>query len=129
MKLNLNAEELLALHNLLRDTLDITGNQGMSPLGVDTARLRQVYNRVRAQFVAALSARGGDDTLDKAFSREQSKIDRLRSSLDDVKKEHNGLADALKDKDYIVPGRDDDLEVPDYPKRSRRSGGGRHQKR
>ena len=56
--------------------------------------------------------------------------DRLKYTLDDVKKEHSGLGDALKDKDYIVPGRDDDLEVPDYPKRSRRSGGGgRNQKR
>lgn len=125
MKLNLNAEELLALHNLLRDTLDVTGDRSKEPLTVDTARLRQVYNRVKAQFVAALSNRGGDDPLDAVMSREQSKIDRLKSTLDDVKKEHNGLADALKDKDYIVPGRDEDLEVPDYPKRSRRSGGGR----
>lgn len=129
MKLNLNAEELLALHNLLRDTLDITGDRAKDPLTVDSARLRQVYNRVKAQFVAALSGRSGDQ-LDAVMSPGQSKADRLKYTLDDVKKEHSGLGDALKDKDYIVPGRDDDLEVPDYPKRSRRSGGGgRNQKR
>lgn len=128
MKLNLNAEELLALHNLLRDTLDVYDGDKES-MNSDKARLRPVYNRVRAHFVAALSTRGSDDALDAVMSREQSKIDRIRSNLDDVKKEHNGLADALKDKDYIVPGLTDDLEVPDYPKRPRRSGGGRHQKR
>ena len=123
MKLNLNAEELLALHNLLRDTLDVYDGEKES-MNSDKTRLRPVYNRVRAHFVAALSTRA-DDALDAVMSREQAKIDRLKTSLDDVKKEHNGLADALKDKDYIVPGRDDDLELPDYPKRPRRSGGGR----
>ena len=123
MKLNLNAEELLALHNLLRDTLDVYDGEKES-MNSDKTRLRPVYNRVRAHFVAALSTRA-DDALDAVMSREQAKIDRLKTSLDDVKKEHNGLADALKDKDYIVPGRDDDLELPDYPKRPRRPGGGR----
>lgn len=123
MKLNLNAEELLALHNLLRDTLDVTGDRSKEPLTVDTARLRQVYNRVRAHFVNAFAARDKDDPLEAVMAREQSKIDRLRSDIHDVKKDQAGLAVLLKDKDFIIPTRDDDLDVPDYPKRGRRSGG------
>lgn len=121
MKLNLNAEELLALHNLLRDTLDVYDGTKESS-DSDRVRLRGVYNRVRAHFVSALSGREGDDPLEAVLAREQAKIDKLR----DAERAQTGPIDAVKkDKDYIVPTREDDLEVPDYPKRGRRQGGSR----
>jgi hypothetical protein len=118
MKLNLNVEELLALHNLLRDTLNVYDGIKESS-DSDRVRLRGVYNRVRAYFVNALSGREGDDLLETVLMREQAKIDKLR----DAEMTQTGPIDAVKKyKDYIVPAREDDLEVLDYPKRARTRG-------
>lgn len=127
-KINFNAEELIALHNLLRDTIEIYRGE-KEPTTLDSDRLRQIYDRIRAHFVSALSCHD-KQPITTGLIREQQKVDKLRDILDDVKKEHNDLAGALKDKDYVVPSRDEDLTLPDYPNRVRKQhaghGGRRH---
>jgi hypothetical protein len=113
MKLNLNAKELLALHNqlhhLVADRLE-TGD--LSP---DVVQLKQVYNRLRAVVVAALMGKV-EDPVDAFLAHEQAKIDRLDANLNLIKQEQNELPGTVGVQDF-----DDgnDREVLDYPSRSR----------
>ena len=118
MKLNINAKELLALHNLLYERFDSSMGgtaykAGDSPTN-DDAQLQQVYNRVKACIVGALTNKAVDP-LDAFFQREQAKID-------DLTKENDGLKEAAKEvfnPGQILTADDDDgpAELPQYPRK------------
>lgn len=123
MKLNINSKELLALHNLLRDST--TYERPSYPGSDDDVQLSQLYNRVKACLIAALSGKHVIDPIETFMSHEKQKIDRLRDGIDDVKKQQGDLANILSnDKDFIVPQRGDDFEAPEYPRRSQRRSSG-----
>lgn len=124
MKLNINAKELLALHNMLHDRFVTCGGVGgdqNDPQVADDIQLRQVYNRLRACLIGALANRQVDP-IDEFMAREQAKIDRLRTQNDEVKKEVSDLVSLASE--IVVPGDDDDCELPDYPRRGPRNRGG-----
>lgn len=120
MKLNINAKELLALHNLLYEKFESSAGGTCYKEGDDRAsadiQLHQVYNRLKACLVAALTNKASDP-VDAFMAREQDKIDRLKVQNDEVKRE---AAEIAKDPDYFVPKGDEDYTAPDYPRRGPR---------
>jgi len=122
MKLNINAKELLALHNLLYEkfesSYDGTKYEPGSEEENSNVQLRQVYNRLKACIVAALTNRQVDP-VDAFLSKEQAKIDRLKEDLTDVKKDQTNLVEELKADDFFVPGKDETFDAPEYPRRGR----------
>jgi len=126
MKLNINAKELVALHNVLHEKFSSTRGLDYSPDDprvADETQLRQVYNRLRACLIAALTNRQVDP-VDAYLTREQAKIDQLKVQNDDIKKEQEDLAATMKDHDFFIPVAGDDYEAPDYPRRAPRNRGG-----
>jgi len=82
MKLTLNAQELLALYDLLEATrprLAIETDQGSPDF-----QLHQLQKRIRLCIIAALRAHG-TDPVDAFLAREQAKIDGLIGQPIDVK--------------------------------------------
>ena len=124
MKLNINAKELLALHNLLYDRYAVLDGdfKADDPRAADDLQLRQVYNRLRACVIAALNNRQFDP-IDAFLSKEQAKIDRLKDQEDALKKEQLGLASALGIQPAMLED-DDDYVVADYPRRIPRNRSG-----
>ena len=110
MKLNLNAKELLALHNLLLEYRNV----------IDNGHLEQVYNRIRACIVSALTNKA-IDPVDEWLVNEQQKIDKLTN--ESSKTEERDTDPDTLDK---VPSPDDGLSLQDdvdfttmsYPRRS-----------
>jgi hypothetical protein len=134
MKLNINAKELLALHNMLYERFE--GAQGRDldeykdddPRASDAVQLRQVYNRLRACIVGALTGKA-IDPFDAWQSKEQAKIDKLNDELDSVKREQADLPRVTSPEDFGVT-TDEDFSMPDYPRRGPRgSGPGKHRGR
>jgi hypothetical protein len=135
MKLNINAKELLALHNLLYEKFEGSHDEGYPRLfkegderaGPD-AQLRQVYSRLKACIVNSLTGKAVDP-FDAWAEREQQKLDKLNEELDDVKKSSVDLVKkTAEDPDYFVPAVDENWDMSEYPKRSARPAGGRQGK-
>ena len=133
MKLNINAKELLALHNLLYERFDGgCAHDKCESDNTDDSQLRQVYNRLRACIVAGLTNKQLDP-VETFLSREQAKIDRLKDQNDEVKRDQVDFATdmARSAKDILVPGEGEDFNAPDYPRRGprgprgNRGGGGK----
>ena len=128
MKLNLNAKELLALHNLLYERYNVHNrceHKVDDPRAADDTQLRQVYNRLRACLIAALTNKQ-IDPVDAFLSREQAKIDRLHDQNAALRKEGHDLAEAAKqDPDFFVPEEGEDYRVPEYPRRGPQNQGGK----
>lgn len=118
MRFNINPKELLALHNLLFEKFESEEScrhgdhfaEG-DPRAVPDVQLRQIYGRLKAVLLGALSGRGVHDPIDQVFKREQAKIDRLRllEELDADPDDDERKADEPKKKvaEY-VGGKDDD---------------------
>lgn len=132
MKLNVTPKELLALYNLLYEQQGQIKHKyepGVDPVP-DHVYLDQVFGRVRSLIVASIGRQSDDPAdakksrVEEVLAREQAKIDKLKVDLVDVDKERSKLVDARNDKDYLVPDRDEDLVVPEYPTRPRRAHGG-----
>ncbi len=129
MKLNINAKELLALHDMLRDHFrgqePETFYKADDPRGQDEAQLKQVYNRLRAIINAALTNPDKViDPIDSWLRHETSKIDNLRAQNNEPveivveTKSNVGINGPTTDLSDIM--RDDDDEVPvnlKYPSR------------
>jgi hypothetical protein len=117
MKLNINAKELLALHNLLYERFDssmggTTYKEGDARAN-DDAQLQQVYNRVKACIVGALTNKAVDP-LDAFFQREQAKIDDLTTQNESLKE----VAKEVFNPQQILTADDDDgPELPQYPRK------------
>lgn len=136
MKLNINAKELLALHNLLYERFEGGHDEGYprrfkedddDRAGPD-ARLRQVYSRLKACIVNSLTGKAVDP-FDAWAEREQQKLDKLSEELDDVKKSSVDLVKKTsEDPDYFVPAADENWDMAEYPKRGARPAGGRQGK-
>jgi hypothetical protein len=122
MKLNINAKELVALHNLLHSRLnDEHEYKEEDPRAVDEVQLRQVYNRLRACMIAALTNKQ-IDPVDAFLQREQAKINKLNDQNEAVKKDQASLAATVKnDPDFFVPNVDETYDAPEYPRRGSRS--------
>ncbi len=113
MRFNLNASEVLALHNVLHERAMSHKSTVMS----DDIALKQVYNRLRTMLIACLgNNKAAEDVnpLERWLKREQTKVDGLKADLDKVKKEQTSLpgegltperekiaADVDYDKDYF----------------------------
>lgn len=114
MKLNINAKELLALYNVLYERFDAERTTRSVEDSSDDVQLRQVYNRLKACLVSALTNKG-TDPLDAFLQREQQKID-------DLTRENDGLKEAAKEltpkQPPVILSADDD-EGPDreYPRK------------
>ncbi len=127
MKLNVNAKELVALHNMLHEKFSQHGQEFAAddPRGADESQLRQVYNRVRACIISSLSEKQ-PDPLDVFLAQEQAKIDKLKDQNEEIKKEQLGLVAAIKDPDFFVAQDDgEEYQVPEYPRRGPRNQGGK----
>ena len=120
MKLNINAKELLALHNLLYEKFE--SSQGGTCYDADGVKsnadtqLHQVYGRLKACLVAALTNRPVDP-IESFLAHEQVKIDKLKDQNEEVKQY---AKDVARDPDYFVPEKDEDYMVPEYPRRGAR---------
>jgi hypothetical protein len=112
MKLNINAKELLALYNVLYQRFE--GGDDRKEDG-DDVQLRQVYNRIKACVLAALTNKA-QDPLDAFFQHEQAKIDQLAEKNESLKA-------AVRDPNTFIPKPDilsaDDDEEPlrEYPRK------------
>lgn len=136
MKLNINAKELLALHNLLYEKFE--GAQGDGPFrhfkegddrAAPDAHLRQVYSRLKACIVNSLSSGKAVDPFDAWAEKEQQKLDKLAEELDGVKKSSDELVKkAAADPDFFVPLAEEDWDMPEYPKKGTRPPGNRQGK-
>jgi hypothetical protein len=129
MKLNINAKELLALHNALYERFEGSDRKGThfadeDPRSTDDAQLRQVYGRLKACIVGALTGRGLDP-VDAWAAKEQAKIDKLSEELNDVKQEQTELAKLAPEN--LDVDQDDDFAYLEYPRKGRgpNRGGGR----
>jgi len=121
MKLNINAKELLALHNMLHarfgdsNGIDVLEYKADDPRVHDATQLNQVYNRLRAIINAALTNPGKVvDPVDSWLKHESAKIDGLRAhnnELVEIAKDPKklGIDPSLPFADIL---RDDDDEVP-----------------
>lgn len=113
MKLNLNARELLALHNLLRDKVSFGTTS-------ECVQLQHVYNRIQTCIVSALTNKA-TDPVDEWLVNEQQKIDKLTN--ESSKTEERDTDPDTLDK---VPPPDDGMSLQDdidfttisYPRRS-----------
>lgn len=119
MKLNLNSKEILALHNLLYDRFDSRHAHDMvddPSAASDETQLRQVYNRLRALLIGALTNKA-TDPLEAWMGHEQAKIDGLKSDLDQVKQEQADLArkGPVLPEDFLEGN--DDYDKREYPRR------------
>lgn len=118
MKLNISSKELLALHDLLLTRYgELAPEDKERPADV---QLRQVYNRLRACIIAALTNKASDP-FDAWRAREQAKIDALTSQNEVLKKDAEGLMEALQ-----LDPQDDDFTAAQYP---RQGSNGRQGKR
>lgn len=124
MKLNINSKELVALHNLLHekfcDPVQCKYDE-TDPRAADDVQLRQIYNRLRACIIAALTNKQVDP-VDAFLSREQAKIDTLKAQNEEVKKEQTDLVAAMTDPSMFPD--DEDYVLPEYPRRGVRNRGG-----
>lgn len=105
MKLNVNAKELLALHNMLY--------QRCRParIAVDP-NLMQVYNRIRACIISSLGGNEADQ-FNAWMSKEQGKISELKDKLNDVKDQQSELPKlAAVSPDDFMEGFEDVVEYP-----------------
>jgi len=131
MKLNLNAKELLALHNLLYERFEACYDGSRykedDPRGSADAQLRQVYSRLKACVINSLTGKAVDP-FDAWSEREQQKIDKLADALDDVKKSSVDLAKKAEDPDFFVPAPDEQWDMAEYPKKGARPAGNRQGK-
>lgn len=80
MKLNINPKELLALYNLLGQSLGQPDDRGD-----DGVQLRQLHGRLRAIIIAGLTNKT-IDPVDSWLKHEQEKVNRLNSQVDAVSK-------------------------------------------
>ena len=91
MKFNINPKELLALHNTLYEKFDrhcgdLRECRDDDPCTPDAVLLKQLYDRVRACIVDALSDPSrGVDKFDAWQDAQQKKIADLTTQLDDMK--------------------------------------------
>lgn len=122
MKLNLNAKELLALHNLLYERYEASYDgkhyANEDPRASADVQLRQVYSRLKACVIAALSNRQLDP-VDAYFTREQAKIDTLKDQNEELKKEPAGLAKQIADEFSLTKEDESYMEIAGYPRRPR----------
>lgn len=124
MKLNISSKELVALHNLLHEKFCTPVQLKYDEADLreaDDVQLRQVYNRLRACIIAALTNKQVDP-VDAFLSREQAKIDNLKAQNEEVKREQTDLAAAMTDLTMFPD--DDDYIIPDYPRKGRGNRGG-----
>ncbi len=134
MKLNLNAKELLALHNLLYDRFESSAggtcyNEGSSSVS-GNQHLIQIYNRLKSCIVSALGDKPVDPLVDAFLSKEQQKIDQLEQQLLNVKKEQGDLAAVLKEDANFFEHVEGEYDLPEYPRRGAKNRGrGQNQKR
>jgi len=112
MKLNLNAKELLALHNLLFERFD--GNNAGDRCYPETAehvQLKQVYGRVKACIINSLSGNHSPGTVplneveagafDAWVASEQAKIEKLKVQNERLKNEvESDFFSVVDDPDY-----------------------------
>lgn len=116
MKLNLNARELLALHNMLQNKFDgpCAHDEVMwkesDPRGQEQAALRVVYNRIRTCILSAINGQGStdEDQFVKWMAEQQEKIEDLEAQNEELKPAKGSFDDLLDE------GEDDDY-VP-YPR-------------
>jgi hypothetical protein len=124
MKLNLNARELLAIHNLLRDNVSLA----ITP---ENVQLQHVYNRIQTCIVNALSNKA-TDPVDAWFAAEQKKIDKIIAENNQSERDTDpdSLVDSLKDANFFVPEPEDIVSDVAYPRKSHssRSGHRKHKK-
>jgi hypothetical protein len=113
MKLNLNSQEVLALHNLLHARYGADADEDKERSG--DVYLRQVYNRLRACIVSALASKA-TDPFEAWSQREQAKIDDLKQQNDELKEVVTDLASSAPVILTIDPS-DDDFAEP-YPRRT-----------
>lgn len=122
MKLNINAKELLALHNLLFERFDgRVAHDRCESDNLDEVQLRQVYNRLRSIIVSGLDGRDSG----KVDLRFESWLKHEQAKVDELNKQNEAVKAAVKDPDFFVPVAPDDIltddedEVPvdlGYPK-------------
>ncbi len=129
MKLNINPKELIALHNLLYDRFEGTLKEAYlhkyatdeEEQNADETQLRQVYNRVRACIIGALSSKTVTDPLDSWLQGQERKIEVLNEQNDEARKDIQGLKDQVK-KENVPPVvlSADDADIPDesYPRKA-----------
>lgn len=114
MKLNLSAKEILALHNVLHERCALGLQPLTEPADADNVQLRQVYNRLRALMIGALSNKVVDP-VDSWMQHEQAKINELNRQNDELK-------EVARDPDFFAPKSTDvdDYEkyALEYPRRS-----------
>lgn len=126
IKLNLNPKELLALHNLLRQS--VTAELDMSTSDIN--QLYQVYNRIRTYIVNSLSESKDNKSFNDLFvawsSKEQTKIDKLNNELDELKKQSSPKKPTTSASNFIT--LDDDYDTSDYPKKGTKNPGHRQGK-
>jgi len=123
MKLNLNAKELLALHNLLFERFD--GNNAGDRCYPETAehvQLKQVYGRVKACIINSLSGNHSPgtvplneveaDAFDAWVAHEQAKIDDLKVQNEKLK--FGVDIGAMSEADFLSVV--DDPDYKEYPR-------------
>ena len=80
MKLNLHPKEFLAIYSML---------EGQRHAGFEESSLQEVYNRMRACIISALSSKGfsgsDDATLDAWEKLQKKKIDELNNKNEKIK--------------------------------------------
>lgn len=115
MKFNLNPRELLAVHNLLQRHL--TNNDRSTN---DDVQLDQVYNRLRACLLSALSDDAKvdrmslDDKLSLWLKQQRTKVDSLTTSV--TRSDHvHSQPDKQQTSDILVDDDDEVLSEIAYP--------------
>jgi hypothetical protein len=95
MRFNVNAKELLALHDLL-EASGFGSGLDHEDVGEADAQLRRLHNRIRVCIGGALQVHG-IDPVDAFFDREQAKIDALNTKTQVV--DHFATPNAFHDLD------------------------------
>jgi len=137
MKLNLTPKELLVLYNLLytqqTEQIRFKYEPGTNPIP-DHVYLDQVFGRVKSLIIVSIGRQSDDPAdakkvrVEEVLAHEQSKIDGLQAELVSIAKQPTRLTDDASklDPDFLIPHRDEDLVVPEYPTRMRPRQGGHH---
>ena len=127
MKLVINAQEVLALHNMLHKQFEYAAGPANGP----DAALQQVYLRLRSIIIGGLQGKMTEDSDDltvfqKWETKEQQKVDKLKEELVEVKQETMNVVGA-----GVVPrpalfgeldiSLDEDYATPDYPRVGQRN--------
>lgn len=122
---NINAKELVALHNILYERFNArqhpTEEDSYCP---DDVQLLQVYNRLRTCIIAALSSKN-IDPVNVFLNREQAKIDKLKEQNEEVRQDQSQFVDSIRnDSSFFVPAAGESFDMPEYPRRAPRNRGG-----